>query len=77
VTGRIWLRVNGEVKQDSDLALQRWSVSEAIAILSQYYEVAAGDIIMSGTPEGIGLVVKGDVLRVGIDGLGEIEVDVT
>jgi fumarylpyruvate hydrolase len=77
VTGRIWLSVNGEVKQDSDLALQRWSVSEGISILSQYYELAAGDIILSGTPEGIGLVVKGDVIRVGIEGLGEIEVDVT
>lgn len=77
VTGRIWLSVNGEVKQDSDLALQRWSVSEGISILSRHYELAAGDIIMTGTPEGIGLVVKGDVLRVGIEGLGEIEVTVT
>jgi fumarylpyruvate hydrolase len=77
VTGRIWLSVNDEIKQDSDLALQRWSVAEGIAILSQYYELAAGDIIMTGTPEGIGLVVKGDVLRVGIEGLGEIEVTVT
>ena len=77
VTGRIWLSVNGEIRQDSDLALQRWSVAEGISILSKYYELKAGDIILSGTPEGIGLVVKGDVLRVGIEGLGEIEVDVT
>jgi len=77
VTGRIWLSVNGEVKQDSDLELQRWSVSEGIAILSRHYELAAGDIIMTGTPAGIGLVVKGDVIRVGIEGLGEIEVLVT
>jgi fumarylpyruvate hydrolase len=77
VTGRIWLSVNGEIKQDSDLEFQRWSVSEGISILSQYYELAAGDIIMSGTPEGIGLVEKGDVIRVGIEGLGEIEVEVT
>lgn len=77
VSGRIWLSVNGEIRQDSDLDLQIWSVSEGIALLSQYYELAAGDIIMTGTPEGIGLVVKDDVLRVGIEGLGEIEVTVT
>ena len=77
VDGRIWLSVNGDVKQDSDLSLQRWSVSEGIAILSQYYELAAGDIIMTGTPAGIGLVEKGDVLNVGIAGLGEIEVTIT
>ena len=77
IDGRIWLSVNGDVKQDSDLSLQRWSVPEGIAILSQYYELAAGDIIMTGTPEGIGLVVKGDVVRCGIQGLGEIEVLIT
>jgi len=77
VDGRIWLSVNGQIKQDSDLSLQRWSVPQSIAILSQYYELAAGDIIMTGTPEGIGLVERGDVIRCGIDGLGEIEVRVT
>ena len=76
VDGRIWLSVNDEIKQDSDLSLQRWSVPEGINILSQYYELAAGDIIMTGTPAGIGLVVKGDTIRVGIEGLGEIEVEV-
>lgn len=76
VTGRIWLSVNGVIRQDSDLELQRWSVPEGISILSQYYELAAGDIIMTGTPENIGLVEKGDVIKVGIDGLGEIEVAV-
>lgn len=75
-SGRIWLSVNGEMKQDSDLELQRWSVSEGIAILSQYYELKAGDIILTGTPVGIGTVVKGDVIRVGIENLGEIEVDI-
>jgi len=77
VTGRIWLSVNGEIKQDSDLSLQRWSVPEAISILSQYYELAAGDIIMTGTPENVGLVVRGDVIEVGIEGLGEIRVAIT
>lgn len=76
VTGRIWLSVNGEIRQDSDLSLQRWQVPEAISILSQYYELAAGDIILTGTPENVGLVVRGDVIRAGIDGFGEIEVAV-
>ena len=77
VEGRIWLSVNGEVKQDSNPALQRWSVSEAISILSNHYELMAGDIILTGTPAGIGLVEKGDVINVGIEGVGEIEVTVT
>jgi fumarylpyruvate hydrolase len=74
--GRIWLSVNGEIKQDSVLELQRWSVAQGINILSQYYELAAGDIILTGTPAGIGLVEKGDVINCGVDGLGEIEVTV-
>lgn len=76
-SGRIWLSVNDELKQDSDLSLQRWPVPEAISILSRHYELAAGDIILTGTPENVGLVERGDVIRVGIDGLGEIEVEVT
>jgi fumarylpyruvate hydrolase len=75
-SGRIWLSVNGELKQDSDLSLQRWSVPEAISILSRHYELAAGDIILTGTPENIGLVERGDVIRAGIDRLGEIEVEI-
>lgn len=77
VEGRIWLSVNDEVKQDSNLNLQRWSVSEGIAILSKYYKLEAGDIILTGTPAGIGLVEKGDIVKAGIDGLGEIEVAIT
>lgn len=76
VDGRIWLSVNDVMRQDSDLSYQIWSVPEGIAILSQHYELMAGDIIMTGTPENIGLVVKGDVMKVGIEGLGEIEVAV-
>jgi fumarylpyruvate hydrolase len=77
IEGRIWLSVNGEIKQDSDLKLQRWSVAEAISVLSQYYELAAGDIILTGTPAGIGLVEKGVVIKAGIQDHGEIEVHVT
>ena len=75
-TGRIWLSVNGEIKQDSDLSFQRWSVPEGISILSQHYELAAGDLILTGTPENIGLVERGDVIQAGIEGLGEIEVSI-
>jgi len=53
VTGRIWLSVNGEVKQDSGLEFQRWSVSEGVSILSRHYELTAGDIIMTGTSSSI------------------------
>lgn len=77
VTGRIWLSVNDEMRQDSDLSYQRWSVPEAIAHISQHIELKTGDLIMTGTPEGIGLVDKGDVIKCGIEGLGEIEVLIT
>jgi len=77
VTGRIWLSVNGEIKQDSNLSLQRWPVPEAIAVLSRHYELVGGDIILTGTPENVGLVVRSDVINAGIEGLGEIEVAVT
>jgi len=76
IEGRIWLSVNGDLRQDSDLKLQRWSVAEAISILSQYYKLEAGDVILTGTPAGIGLVEKGDVIKAGIQGLGEIEVGI-
>jgi len=75
--GRIWLSVNDTIKQDSDLALMRWSVQESINILSSYYELKAGDIIMTGTPEGVDLVNKGDVIRCGVEALGQIEVLIT
>lgn len=75
-SGRIWLSVNGELKQDSDLSLQRWSVPEAISILSRHFDLAAGDIMLTGTPENVGLVERGDIIRVGIEGLGEIEVEI-
>jgi fumarylpyruvate hydrolase len=74
--GRLWLSVNGEVKQDSDIALMRWGVAESITILSQYFELAAGDIIMTGTPEGVGPVIKGDVITGGVEGIDQIKVAV-
>jgi 2-keto-4-pentenoate hydratase/2-oxohepta-3-ene-1,7-dioic acid hydratase in catechol pathway len=72
--GRIELKVNGEVKQQADLSDMIWSVAEQISQLSQAFELKAGDIIYSGTPENVGPVVKGDLLLGHIDGLPELAV---
>ena len=70
---RIWLTVNGDIKQDSNINKLIWSVSEVITNLSTLFTLMPGDLIYTGTPEGIGPIVKGDVIRVGIDGLTELE----
>jgi fumarylpyruvate hydrolase len=72
-TGRIRLLVNGAVKQDADLAELIWSVPEIISILSHSIALAPGDLIMTGTPAGVGALVPGDVCVVEIEGLGRIE----
>ena len=72
--GRIWLSVNDVLKQDGDLAEMTWNVAEIIANLSTYVELAAGDLIFTGTPAGVSTVVRGDTLTCGIDGLGELRV---
>jgi fumarylpyruvate hydrolase len=73
----ISLKVNGQPRQASDIAKLIWSVSECIAYLSEYEALEAGDLIMTGTPEGVNAVVPGDEMRGAIDGLGEIVVAVT
>ena len=75
-SGIIKLLVNGEIKQESNLNKMIWSVSEQISILSEYYELAAGDIIMTGTPAGVGPVQRGDIMQGSIEGLGELTVTV-
>ena len=72
----ITLTVNGQPRQGSDIAKLIWSVAECIAELSQYDRLEAGDLIMTGTPEGVGAVVAGDEMRGSITGLGEIRVRV-
>jgi fumarylpyruvate hydrolase len=74
--GRIWLAVNGETRQDSDLNLQIWNVQEGISHLSKLFEVMPGDLIYTGTPDGVGPIISGDVMTGGIDGIGEIEITV-
>jgi fumarylpyruvate hydrolase len=72
--GRISLAVNGKLRQDSDLSKMIWNVAEQISKLSQAFELKAGDIIYSGTPENVGPVVKGDVLLCKIDGLNDMSI---
>jgi len=72
--GRIVLTVNGQIKQEADLSYMIWSVAEQISKLSEAFELKAGDIIYSGTPENVGPVVKGDLLVGRIDGLPELSV---
>ncbi len=71
--GVIKLTVNGAVKQEADLSELIWSVPEIISILSHSITLAPGDLIMTGTPAGVGPLVEGDVCVVSIDGLGAIE----
>ncbi|MFT3689558.1 fumarylacetoacetate hydrolase family protein [Paenirhodobacter sp.] len=66
---RIHLEVNGETRQDGRLDDMIWSAAELIAHLSQYYHLQPGDLIMTGTPSGVGPVVPGDVITATIDGL--------
>ena len=74
--GRLVLTVNGETRQEGDLNQMIWKVPEMISYLSQYFELASGDIIQSGTPAGVSPIVKGDVMAVTIDGLGSLYVTV-
>lgn len=73
---RIWLAVNGEVRQESTLDLQIWNVAEGIAHLSKLFEVKPGDLIFTGTPAGVAAIKPGDVMRGGIDGIGELDITV-
>lgn len=70
--GTIWLKVNGEVKQQGDLDQLIWNVPEIIAHLSTIFELKAGDLIMTGTPAGVGAVKSGDVMEGYCEGIGSI-----
>lgn len=75
--GRIELKVNGAVKQEGDLNQMIWKVPEMISYLSEYFELAAGDVIQSGTPSGVGPVERGDVMEVNVAVLDSLTVTVT
>ena len=70
--GRISLSVNGALKQDGDLGEMIWPVADVVAFLSESVELAPGDLIMTGTPAGVGALVPGDTCVVAIEGIGEI-----
>lgn len=72
--GAIALDVNGQARQSGDLADMIWNVPEIIAALSAFVALEAGDLIFTGTPEGVGPVTRGDVLSARIDGLPALEV---
>jgi fumarylpyruvate hydrolase len=74
--GRIWLAVNGTVRQDGNLKELIWSVPEAVAELSTYFELRPGDLLFTGTPAGVGAVQRGDRITGGIDGIDEIAVEI-
>jgi fumarylpyruvate hydrolase len=75
-TGAIWLSVNGVEKQRGDLAQMIWRVEEVISHLSGFVALAPGDLIFTGTPSGVGPLVKGDQVRCGIERLGELSITI-
>jgi fumarylpyruvate hydrolase len=70
--GEIALEVNGQVRQKSDVGKLIWNIREIIADLSLYYHLEPGDLIYTGTPEGVGAVVPGDELRGRVEGVGSV-----
>lgn len=73
-SGAIWLSVNGVEKQRGDLSQMTWRVPEVIAHISTFVTLAPGDLIFTGTPSGVGAIVRGDRVRCGIEGLAELEI---
>lgn len=73
---RIWLAVNGDVRQDGDVKDMIWKVPETIAELSTLFTLAPGDLIFTGTPAGVDAVTSGDRITGGIDGVDEISIDI-
>ncbi|MER8462301.1 fumarylacetoacetate hydrolase family protein [Mesorhizobium sp. M1396] len=74
--GRIWLAVNGQVRQDADLAELIWPISDIVSICSEAVELEPGDLIFTGTPAGVGAVRAGDTMTGGVDGIGTIEITI-
>jgi len=75
-TGKIRLTVNGETRQESDISLLIWKIPEIISRLSEFFELAPGDVILTGTPSGVGPVVPGDELVATFDGLSSLTVSI-
>ena len=75
-TGAINLQVNGQTKQTADLSQLIWNIPELLADLSQYYHLQPGDLIYTGTPEGVGAVLTGDVITGHIDGVADVKLTI-
>lgn len=75
-SGRIWLEVNGKIRQDGDIGDLIWPVAEALAELSTLFTLAPGDLLFTGTPAGVGAVVPGDKISGGIDGIDRLDVEI-
>ena len=74
--GAVWLKVNGEVRQEGDLGQMIWKVPEMISYLSGLFELAPGDVILSGTPSGVAAVQRGDELHGHVEGVGDLHTKV-
>ncbi len=74
--GRIWLSVNGEIRQNADLDELIWNVPEALAELSTFFALVPGDLVFTGTPAGVGPLEAGDKITGGIDGIDEIAITI-
>ncbi len=74
--GHVTLKVNGDLRQDGDLNQMIWKVPEMISYLSEYFELAPGDVILSGTPAGVAAVVTGDRMECSIEGVGSMVINV-
>ncbi len=75
--GRLWVEVNGEIRQDSNIDQLIWNIPETISYLSGLFTLSAGDLIYTGTPAGVGAIVRGDQINGGVEGIGEIRISVT
>ena len=74
--GEVWLDVNGQRRQTGDLDQLIWKVPEVLVELSKLFRLYPGDLVFTGTPSGVGPVVRGDVIRGGVEGVAELEVRV-
>ncbi|MBX3596422.1 MAG: fumarylacetoacetate hydrolase family protein [Rhizobiaceae bacterium] len=74
--GRIWLGVNGQLRQQGNLSEMIWSVPDIVSLCSESVELKPGDLIYTGTPSGVGRLAPGDSVRAGIENLGEIAITI-
>ena len=75
-SGRIWLAVNGDGRQDGNLNEMIWAVPQLLAEISTYCALAAGDLVFTGTPAGVGKLAPGDLITGGVEGVGEIGIEI-